>query len=285
MCARNCGLIDTDVQALCKCLSTGSVATGICLELASLDLSFNELSSAAVAMLAELLRTPGRKLRRLSLAYNYIGHGQVLRGRGRSRVAGGGAAGRNGSGGGGEQTSSGAALGCTGAEGSTALDWLSLAGNELCAVSLGVCISRLCPAPTRLELDCANCALSAADLPLLLTLELGSLCLDDNALGNDGLAHIARALAGGARGAWGALRSLSARNVSAADVGAAHLAEALSRRAVAPTASAGAHAGAQSAGEAQLLTLDLRDNRQLGQAAVDHLRAAARALAPLELKL
>lgn len=254
---------------------TTTRAPAACPQLTSLELSFNQLSSAAVHMLAELLRGSGRHLRTLNLAYNQIGQGHALSARRRHRN-GSDSAGR------GElQGSSGTALGCTDCDESTGLLHLSIAGNELCAVSLGMCLTNLCPAAAGLELDCSNCGLSGADLAILLTLELSALHLDDNVLGDSGVAQIARVIAAGPRGAWSALRMLSLCNTSTGDAGGMHLVEALRRS----EASARADAASPVRATRHLRTLDLRYNRKLSEPTCGALRAVAKELVPLEMRM
>jgi len=126
VCARGCGLIDTDIQALCKCLSkaaapppspgaSGGGASGrpadlspqvqaparaasagraapACASLTRLDLSLNHLSVAAVELLADelLTRRGGCRVRELDLSYNEIGDyatpGRGLRSGGAARA-------------------------------------------------------------------------------------------------------------------------------------------------------------------------------------------------------
>jgi len=113
------------------------------------------------------------------------------------------------------------------------LEWLSLAGNELCAVSLGASLSSLGPLPAGLCLSLCNCGLSSDDLHLLFQLQLASLLLDDNALGDSGVSQISRPLAAGVRGgAWRALSELSLRNVAMGELGAAQIVAALERCAI-----------------------------------------------------
>lgn len=291
---RGCGLIDTDIQALCKCLSAppspasseraAPRALGACPELTTLELSSNQLSSAALPTLSALLvqravagAQSGRCIQTLDLAYNQIGQVHAApSASARRRKAGsaGDAAGR-----GREPKAGGSApLGCTGADGATGLKRLSIAGNELCAVSLGACLSALCPGASGLDLDCSNCGLAATDLPILLTLELGALRLDDNVLVDVGVAQLAQTIAGAARGPWAGLRLLSLCNVSAGEAGVARLAEALRKSRGGATA---APPGVRNAG--QLRTLDLRHNHKLGESARAALHAVAAEDALLEL--
>lgn len=249
--------------------------------MASLDLSFNQLSSVAVHVLADLLRRPCHNLKRLDLGYNHIGlqghDGPSSNRRAaklRTQVAHDSAGQHAGAGDDESHPGGGSAAK------SAVLESLSLAGNELCAVSLGACLSTLCPSAGGLELDCSNCGLCADDLPLLVTLELGALRLDDNVLADAGLAQIARPLASGGSGAWGALRLLSLRNVSAGDKGVQQLAGALEHCGRASSAAA-----TRGARRLLLRTLDLRDNRKLSSAAQSAVQRAAATLTLLETRM